>query len=177
MTPPWVFSGFVTGIWANPRSAKGCLPLTLPSASFRSSGSSRSLHGRIPQQARTGPDRVSFLTLIARIVDATRRGSFARCVARVPDPENQRGRGDLGERLGVALQHGFEGVLKCLLKLRAPNDGVTRPMAGFEKVHLLLAGLHHDLRDKPLVLIFGEHRLDPVCLRADAVDQADVLCR
>ena len=48
-------------------------------------------------------------------------------------------------------------------------------MAGVEQVDRLLARLHNDLRHESRVLLLGEERLDAVGLRADAVDQADVL--
>ena len=53
--------------------------------------------------------------------------------------------------------------------------GVPGAVPRFQDAHRLLARLHEDLRHQVGVVGFGEDRLDPVRLRADAIDEADVL--
>ena len=72
-------------------------------------------------------DRVSLRTLNARIVDAMSLGSLA-CVSRESHTPKTKEVGAIFAR-GTALpfEQRLEGVLKCLLKLGAANDGVARP--------------------------------------------------
>ena len=64
--------------------------------------------------------------------------------------------------------------MELLLKRGTADDGIASTVPGLKEAHGFRACLYYDLRNERRVIRFGEHWLNAIRLRAEAVNQRDI---